>query len=52
VILHFSERLASTSIAAREASSVYNIEMSSMYKSIGIPSLWRLRMGLAWDSVN
>ena len=41
VILHFSEILALTSIAALVASFGNNSEMSSTYNSIRIPSLRR-----------
>jgi hypothetical protein len=40
VLFYVSESLALTSITALEASSGYNIEMSSIYNSIRIPSLW------------
>jgi len=51
-MLYFSGSLALTAIAARVASSRYNIEMSSMYKSIRLPPLQRLRLGSARDFVN
>jgi len=41
VILYVSENLAMTSISLLVMSSGYNIEMSSRYRSIRIPSLRR-----------
>jgi hypothetical protein len=52
VILFFSESLALTFIAALVASSEYNIDMSSTYKRISIPSLPRSRLGSARDCLN
>jgi len=51
-ILYFPESMAFTSRAALVVSFGYNIEMSSMYKSIRVPSLRRERLWSAWHCVN